>query len=142
MCLLKIADAARPKRSAAIIWMCSRTLNPNVDVVLRLFSLAGVFVRVGEGVCEKDMSARSSTEFTPPGRKSLRLSDERRQHRQTGTADSCESVSWTAVPVSGVHKAVVSRRARHALTLEGGQVATQLTMGLEVFDGHKLGLLS
>jgi len=25
-------------------------LNPNVDVVLRLFSLAGVFVRVGEGV--------------------------------------------------------------------------------------------
>lgn len=25
---------------------------------------------------------------------------------------------------------------------EGGQVATRLTEGLEVFDGHKLGLLS
>lgn len=32
--------------------------------------------------------------------------------------------------------------ARHALTTEEGEVATQLTEGLEVFDGHKLGLLS
>ena len=30
----------------------AHTLNPNVDVVLRLFGLAGVFVGFGEGVCE------------------------------------------------------------------------------------------
>ena len=30
-----------------------RTLNPYMDVILRLFSLAGIFVSFGEGVCRE-----------------------------------------------------------------------------------------
>ena len=38
--------------------MCAeRTLNPNMDVVLRLLGLPLVFVGFGEGVCERDLLA-------------------------------------------------------------------------------------
>lgn len=43
------------------MWWTRRTLNPYMDVVLRLFSLASVFVSFGEGVCvEARVSLRLS----------------------------------------------------------------------------------
>ena len=39
------------KRQALEARDSKRTLNPYMDVILRLFSLAGIFVSFGEGVC-------------------------------------------------------------------------------------------
>jgi hypothetical protein len=44
-----------------------RTLNPYVDIVLRLFGLAGIFVGFGEGVCDGVGSASVQYQIiTPP----------------------------------------------------------------------------
>lgn len=41
----------RKKKKRITIYEIEHTLNPYMDVILRLFSLAGVFVSFGEGVC-------------------------------------------------------------------------------------------
>lgn len=43
-----------------------RTLNPYMDIVLRLLSLAGVFVSFGEGVCKSTCQRRITARITPP----------------------------------------------------------------------------
>jgi hypothetical protein len=107
-----------------------------MDIVLRLLSVAGVFVSFGEGVCDVEdrVSLRSNLKLPrfPPttGSRgstandvSSSRSDAELQHRQILVNEGFTSSS------------VLSGREQQTET--SGVCRRGLTEGLEVFDGHK-----
>jgi hypothetical protein len=127
-----------------------------MDVVLRLFSLAGVFVGFGEGVCD---AKRNHVSLGPilnlypaAALERVRLSHDTPLTGQSSTTDNIHDLisgdrmytvveGWSSLPVC----LRVCLGHAHALTGAGeerGGEGWRLTEGLEVFDGHKLGVLS
>jgi hypothetical protein len=138
------------------------TLDPYMDIILRLFGLAGVFVSFGEGVCyTRHMSASLA-----PKSQSIDLIIHQKIYPATMSCrPGAPKPKQTSGPIDGnflvythmTHKGeslcggtivgVCWQRPAGGVAGRGGgceekRVAKpRLTEGLEVFDGHKLGLL-
>jgi hypothetical protein len=90
-----------------------------MNIVLRLLSLSGIFVSLGEGVCRNHVSIRSTNMS---------------EIRDGGVHDVRHSNNMNTARL-------LRRPGHHKLKYLPGvhrHWGTRLTEGLEVFDGHKL----
>lgn len=121
-----------------------------MNVILRLFSLSGVFVGFGEGVCDGGLATvdfeawmggevKESRRLGPGGSSAMQEPGEARSAMTVASTEGPRGLTWA---VGMVQKLIVV--TTHATSDEAcGEITvagTRRTVGLEIFDGHKLGL--
>lgn len=104
-----------------------------MDIILRLFSLAGIFVSFGEGVWRKRARVSTSTPLSKKKNIAQIQVEQKPSEMLNLVAKHCN-------PTICGHVVLTRGAMGNTPDLEKEMVAKRLTEGLEVFDGHKLGL--